>query len=358
MPARDRTKSGFTLLELVVVIAIIGGLLVALTNIQMFALERSNDTQDHEERLALAHSALNEMQQAVRYSTELHGASSNILKVSTQYVVDDDDDIETIRYMLVNNEIIREVIDGTTTQELVLSNVDSFRAYTMEIRDGFTADDYSGVVNSFVAAPVDTANVVRYRVIDVIDIGSDFADAYDSDNERIALWTGLTTKSLELTPALSKQGLTAQVEFMPNWEGKEYQVLRYGNSSASSGSVAVVFKSDSTIAIQRRESGAIVAESASADPWAELASYTISLAFRDGVAWGVVTSEGVSKRIGVVGWGSMDDEPLEIETTGTFTTGFWDDLFVSYPEVKFELNYDVNGEAETLVGGATRRFDD
>ena len=352
MSLKKSSSYGFTLLEVVVVVALIGGLLLTLTNIHIFTIERSNDTQDSEERLALAQAALNDMQQSIRFSSNVNGAAANFLEIEAEYVADFDDETESIRYELVAGSLIRSVVDGAgTTQSTLLEDITGFRAYTMQVRDSFSRGDYDNPT-SFTVSPVDTATDVDYRVRDVVTVDS---GNYDSENERLVLEAVASRKSMALTPGMDKQGLTAQIDLIPYMSGQEYQALRYGDPDSAQGAIAIVFESDGTIGIRRTESGSVVAEETATITWVELSNHSVLLGLRDGRAWGVVTRDGASERIGVVGWGSMDSQALTIETAGLLTKGAWDDFFVTYPEIELEIDYRVNGEDHTLVGGATRR---
>ncbi len=354
---RRLPRQGYTLVELVLSIAVVGIVLVGFTVSQLYLVERAEATLVEQERRAWGGAALAEIEQGVRASEAILKAGDGMLEISTRYFLNIDDTLETVRYSLEGGVLYRRTAVGASSfgsPEAMLEGVSSFSALSYEIHDSFPRSTYDDAeLPTGGPRLLNGLTKVKYDLKDIGGLDAELVEAWDDEFERLEVVTTSAVKTVTITPPMPKNGLEAKVRFYPLAAPAEYRPLIYGAEEGDG--IALVFEPDFDVKLRMTDSGNVDQEAATGLTWSEEEQYRLTLRISANQATAWLDRGAGMEEIGSVAAGSFDDKELHMQVGSGNGAAAFDDVEVSYPYVQLELVIDHEGVTETLAGGATRR---
>ncbi len=359
---RSRRRAGFSLVELMMVISIVAGLIASVAYVQVATADQQETSQECLSALVRGTSILETINFAVRDSEEVLRAGSGVLELVTRYTADLDDEQETILYTLSTGSLYRQVAHGSGsygTPELLSEDVAEFVTRALKISDSFDAVDYADVLTEPVGLPgsVVTETSATYIVADLSAVDSDLAIAYDAVDELIVLAGGLLPSTITVSPTLDQRGLHLATDFTPLDGAGEYRPLIYGEESADTLGISVVFGDDYSIRLKTMKASATADEAVAASGWTAGTPYRVELEMLEDSALAYFNNLLTRQRelIGMVSTAGLDNQRVRVQSVTLGKTGKWDNFEISYPLIEVTLRLTAGGRTHELHGGASQR---
>ncbi len=362
---RLRTQiSGFTLLELALVLTIVTVLITTLINIQTYSASQLDESHNDVVSISDAATVVDTIQHEIRAAVSVDRAGTDVLELTTRYYVDDDDGDERILYQRSGSTLRRYEAQGLAaygTSEIVLENVVRFNARALEISDNFTSSEYDAEVVEPVGDPdtVTTETAVEYTVRGLGKMDSDLVASYDSADECLVVTpSDASGTTITVSPEIERSGLIMEVDFEPDAAGVEYRPLIFGTEDPMDSALSVVYQTDGTVALRVAVAGTVVENEVTAESWVSGTRYALSVEMFEDYA--VVYSKNLTARNPRVTLGKVDAAGLPsgrvyLQSKAVDKSATWDRLRISYPVIDIQLGIDTGRGETDLYGGATRR---
>lgn len=357
-------QQGFSMIELVMSMAIFGTLLSSLYVVSTVAVGQTSTQQEKQASLGDAHRALAQIETAVRLSDRIVKAGVDRLVLETRYFIDTDDGVEEVRYIRSGNSLYRRVSDeGGALSEplLILDDATAFQAHKLTIRENFDREDFDSTVAGVIPVgdtiTADSSVQAEYDLRAMGDIDPDLLTAYSVEKERVEATgtSAVAPTTMTLTPPLKKRSLTATTDFTPQSVFKEYRPLVWGDAAPDTNNISVIFKSDGKIMLRTTQGGTLVDEATSGATWAMANAYKVRLEMMGDKARAFVSANGEPpQKVGIIDNGTMTTGALHYQINGT-GNGAWDSLEVDYRFLNLTLTTTLNGKSVQLWGGACSR---
>ncbi|MEM7165146.1 MAG: hypothetical protein AAF581_06750 [Planctomycetota bacterium] len=345
--------AGFSFFELVVTVALTATLFLAfgLSHYQMisqasYSLEQSDSRQD-------VHKVIEEIELAIQRSETIDKSGSGVLALTTRYLIDEDDDTESVVYVLSSNQLTKQIDAGAV--ETLLVGVQSFASTYLEIKDEFLASNYDAVLPEGNNRSVDPETKARYEVWELGQVDPDLVDAFEPTEEHLDVLCSPGYKLVEVAPPLPAKNLSAEITWVPMVANKRYWPLAYG--SANKG-VALTFNSGTAYVSRYTFSSDVGPKPTIAHELRLGKEYDIGFRILDGEIsfW---MDQGTGRvTVGKVSLADLDNLPIYCGGLRN-SRATYDNLRVWNPLVEFSLTVDLSGQGtgptESFVGKATPR---
>ncbi len=359
---RASSSAGFTLIEVVLAMSIVGLLITSLVYVQIATAERVDFAQSDVSRISESVVVLNTIEQSIRNAENVLRAGTDVLELSTRYHVDTDDELEKIYYYRSGSGLYRAVAHGAASYsagELILDDVAEFGSRALKIKDSFDAAEYTTVVETVGRPePVDTDVKVEYLVKELGKVDADILTTYDLLREKLAIGSFLQSQTVTVSPELERDGLLITTDFEPVSDAGDYRPIVYGEEESENTGISVVFADDNSLRIKLTKASVTIDEQVAAGKWVAGNTYRVWLEMLDDLAVVYVkdlTNDGRRQFIGKADARAIDSARVHLQTFTPGKLGRWDNLDLQYPIVDVHIGRTVSGRVEHTYGGAKQR---
>lgn len=352
MPRLREPVRGVTLIELLLVLALIGALSTTLWLTLSSVVARADGNRDREGRMNDVRAALAEIGQAIRTADEVLIAGPDVLVVKSRYHANADDSAEAIMYAHKGAGLAKQVaLDGLNfgPQEWLIDEIDSFEAFNFRLIDRFEMTGvgwktaFAGLVNQ--PRTYDTSVATVYDTLGLSGLDGDLLACYDSISGQVTVFPMLGKVVVTVSPPLRVEDLVVRVHFVPVNGGGAYSLILGPEGDA----IELVFRTDGTIALQRTAASAIVDQQTGVGPWVAGTRYELELVFGGGRVRSLVTVAGSVLFKDAIRLDTFASGQLSFIAHRTGRTGVWDDLFVGWEVVRVDLGLDLGSGVETFT---------